>query len=131
MRQRRLMNQINVVPYIDVMLVLLVIFMVAAPMMQHGSVAVPNISAQPPPPDKAMHVVVEANQQFSLRRTPAAEKEAVSDLDLQRTLSEILAENPEQRIVVEAERSVPYEDVKKALDHIRAAGFPRAGLLTQ
>lgn len=131
MRQRRLMNQINVVPYIDVMLVLLVIFMVAAPMMQHGSVEVPNISDQPPPPDQAIHVVVEPNQQFALRRTPAAQKEAIDPLELHRTLTELREENPEQRIVVEAERSVPYEDVMKALDEIRRAGFPRAGLLTQ
>ena len=53
MRQRRLMNQINVVPYIDVMLVLLVIFMVTAPMIQQGTINVPSAGAGTPPPQRS------------------------------------------------------------------------------
>ncbi|MBS1173000.1 MAG: biopolymer transporter ExbD [Proteobacteria bacterium] len=58
MRQRRLMNQINVVPYIDVMLVLLVIFMVTAPMIQSGSIDVPSVGKAAQPPAEPLEVVI-------------------------------------------------------------------------
>ena len=68
MRQRRLMNQINVVPYIDVMLVLLVIFMVTAPMIQQGTINVPSAGAgTPPPQSEAIFIEVKADGAYALR----------------------------------------------------------------
>jgi biopolymer transport protein TolR len=72
MRQRRLMNQINVVPYIDVMLVLLVIFMVTAPMIQSGSVNLPSVDKVPAPPTDAMIVTVKPDGELTLRQTSQA-----------------------------------------------------------
>ena len=67
MRQRRLMNQINVVPYIDVMLVLLVIFMVTAPMIQTGTVELPSIGKAAETPAEPLQVVVSADGTVALR----------------------------------------------------------------
>ena len=67
MRQRRLMNQINVVPYIDVMLVLLVIFMVTAPMIQTGTVELPSIGKASETPAEPLQVVVSPDGTVALR----------------------------------------------------------------
>ena len=67
MRQRRLMNQINVVPYIDVMLVLLVIFMVTAPMIQQGSVDLPSVGKTAKQPDVVVQIVVGKDDKLELR----------------------------------------------------------------
>ena len=69
MRQRRLMNQINVVPYIDVMLVLLVIFMVTAPMIQTATVDVPTVGKASQAPSDPLQVIVKADQTLAFRAT--------------------------------------------------------------
>src|SRR5690606_20600413 len=96
MRQRRLMNQINVVPYIDVMLVLLVIFMVTSPMIQTGSIDVPTAGQVSSAPTEAMIIEVAADRSISVRRTAASTALKVSDLEFQRFLHEALEANAEQ-----------------------------------
>ena len=66
-RQRRLMNQINVVPYIDVMLVLLVIFMVTAPMIQPSSVELPSVGKSSQPPVAPLEVIIKADASLAIR----------------------------------------------------------------
>src|SRR5574343_460254 len=84
MRQRRLKNEINVVPYIDVMLVLLVIFMVAAPMMTTASIDLPSVGKAPQAPVAPLEIAVKADQSLSLtdragngKETPVDRKEMV------------------------------------------------------
>ncbi len=130
MRQRRLMNQINVVPYIDVMLVLLVIFMVTAPMIQHGSVDLPEVSDLPPPPSVAAYVVVSADG-LALQRSASDSPESMSNTQLLGALKEMLAANPAQNVIVAADRNVSYDRVMTTLDQLRRTGFSRVSLQTQ
>lgn len=131
MRQRRLMNQINVVPYIDVMLVLLVIFMATAPMIQTGSVDLPTVAEVPQPPSEAMYVVVKPNGSLELKETGAAPAKPMSSTDLQRALKAAIERNPAQSVVVAADKNVTYEKVMDTLNGLRQAGFQKVGLQTQ
>ena len=131
MRQRRLMNQINVVPYIDVMLVLLVIFMVAAPMIQTGTVELPSVADVPQPPAEAMYVIVQEDGSLQFKSSGGAPAQAMSESELQRVLDQALAANPAQSVVVAADRRVQYERVMDTLNGLRQAGFQKVGLQTQ
>ena len=130
-RQRRLMNQINVVPYIDVMLVLLVIFMVTAPMVQTGTVDLPTVGEVPQPPSEAIYVLVRADEGLALQESANAQPRDLSSSELQRELTRILEANPGQPVVVAADKSVRYETVMDTLNGLRQAGFARVGLQTQ
>ena len=130
-RQRRLMNQINVVPYIDVMLVLLVIFMVTAPMVQTGTVDLPTVGEVPQPPSEAIYVLVRADEGLALQESASAQPRDLSSSELQRELTRILEANPGQSVVVAADKSVRYETVMDTLNGLRQAGFARVGLQTQ
>ena len=130
MRQRRLMNQINVVPYIDVMLVLLVIFMVTAPMVQTGSIDVPNASNVSESPADAATVRV-TREGLELQRAPGTQFVKLSAIELQRELEALRQENADRPIIVAAERRIEYDKVIETLDAVRNAGFARASLQTQ
>jgi biopolymer transport protein TolR len=130
MRQRRLMNQINVVPYIDVMLVLLVIFMVTAPMIQHGSVDLPNVSDLPAPPSEAAYVIVRTDG-LALQRTASDTPRDLSNTELLGALKEMRATDPGQNVIIAADRNVSYDRVMSTLDDMRQLGFARVSLQTQ
>jgi biopolymer transport protein TolR len=131
MRQRRLMNQINVVPYIDVMLVLLVIFMVTAPMIQTGSVDLPSVDRVPQPPAEAMLVVVKQDGSLALRVTSGAPEQPVTNTELLRELRAATARNADQPVIIAADRRVTYEKVMDTLNGLRQAGIHKVGLQTQ
>ncbi|AYH45767.1 protein TolR [Azoarcus sp. DN11] len=130
MRQRRLMNQINVVPYIDVMLVLLVIFMVTAPMIQTGSVDLPTVGGVPQPPAEAMVVSVKKDGSLTFKLTGGSTEQKMSSTELLRELHDAIERNPQQPILVAADKQVSYERVMETLDSIRKAGFQKVGLQT-
>lgn len=131
MRKHKPMNQINVVPYIDVMLVLLVIFMVTAPMVQTGTVDLPSVSGVPQPPAEAMFVIVKQDGSLALKTTGSAPERALSNAELQRELQQAIADNPARPVVVAADKQVRYEQVMDTLNGLRQAGFQRVGLQTQ
>ena len=131
MRQRRLMNQINVVPYIDVMLVLLVIFMVTAPMIQSGSVNLPSVDKVPAPPTDAMIVQVKPDGELTLRATSQASEKPYSRRDLIGEVQAAVSANPGQSVVIAADKSVKYEQVMNILNDLRNAGVNKVGLQTQ
>ncbi|MDD3353148.1 protein TolR [Zoogloea sp.] len=131
MRQRRLMNQINVVPYIDVMLVLLVIFMVTAPMIQSGSVNLPSVDKVPAPPTDAMVVQVKQDGELALRTTSNAPEKALTRRDLIAEVQSVVAANPGQPVVIAADKNVKYELVMNTLNDLRNAGVNKVGLQTQ
>jgi biopolymer transport protein TolR len=131
MRQRRLMNQINVVPYIDVMLVLLVIFMVTAPMIQTGSVDLPTVGGVPQPPAEAMLVVVKQDGSLALKVTSGASEQSMSNSELLRELRRAVERNPQQPVVIAADKRVSYEKVMDTLNGLRQAGIQKVGLQTQ
>ena len=133
MRQRRLMNQINVVPYIDVMLVLLVIFMVTAPMIQSGSVNLPSVDKVPAPPTDAMIVTVKPDGGLTLRTTSHATepKKPFNRRDLIGEVQAAVSANPGQSVVIAADKSVKYEQVMNILNDLRNAGVNKVGLQTK
>lgn len=131
MRQRRLMNQINVVPYIDVMLVLLVIFMVTAPMIQSGSVNLPSVDNVPAPPVEAAVILVKESGDLSFKSDAGSMEQDVTKPELQERLKALLTRNPEQPVVIAADKAVRYEKVMETLNDLRNAGFAKVGLQTQ
>ncbi len=131
MRQRRLMNQINVVPYIDVMLVLLVIFMVTAPLIQVASVDVPTVGKAAQAPVDPLQVIVKADQTLAFRAAPNATPRDVSRDELMRLVAEAQKKNPQQPVVVAGDKNVRYEAVMQVMDDLQKQQVARVGLLVQ
>lgn len=130
MRQRRLMNQINVVPYIDVMLVLLVIFMVTAPMIQSGSVALPSVGKSSAPPVAPLEVIVRADSSLALNdRSKGSGEQSVSRSDLAARLKEAQLRNPQQAVLIAGDKSVKYEAVLNVMDELQRQQVAKIGLL--
>lgn len=127
-RRRRLTNEINVVPYIDVMLVLLVIFMVTAPMITPGLIELPSVGQATEIPAQPLEVQIDENGELAVRlREGGAEFEPISDDSLiSEVQARITAETP---VVIAADGRVPYERVVKIMDQLRSSGISRLGLL--
>ncbi len=133
MRPRKLMNEINVVPYIDVMLVLLVIFMVTAPMVNPGVVDLPSVGKSSQPPVAPLEVMIRADATLLLRDRAkgATEERRVSNAELVATLRESQARTPDQPVVIAADKDVRYEAVLKVMDELQRANIRRVGLLVK
>ena len=132
MRQRKLMNQINVVPYIDVMLVLLVIFMVTAPLVNPGVVDLPSVGKAAQPPVAPMEVVIRSDGTLLLRdRDKGGDERRVTNAELVSLLQKRQATNPEQPVVIAADKDVRYEAVMKVMDELQRASVKRVGLLVK
>jgi biopolymer transport protein TolR len=132
MRQRKLMNQINVVPYIDVMLVLLVIFMVTAPMIQTGSVDVPSVGKSSQPPSEPLEVIINRDESLALNdRSRTGQESAVTRSELAARIKEAQSRNPQQPVLISADKSVRYEAVMRVMDELQRQQVPRIGLLVQ
>ncbi|HEY9149108.1 MAG TPA: protein TolR [Gammaproteobacteria bacterium] len=132
-KRRRLMGEINVVPYIDVMLVLLVIFMITAPMLSQGvKVDLPQASSQPIPQDdrEPLVVTVDASGEFylSLADDPAAPLTADA---LMAQLDNVLEQQPGIPVYVKGDRHVAYGKVVELMAMIQGAGVPSVGLMSE
>ena len=132
MRQRRLMNQINVVPYIDVMLVLLIIFMVTAPLIQTGSINLPSVGKSSQPPTAPLEVVVRADSSLALRdRAKDSAEVALSRSDLAARIKEAQAKNPQQAVLIAGDKNVRYEAILDVMDELQRSQVVKIGLLVQ
>ena len=133
MRQRRLMNQINVVPYIDVMLVLLVIFMVTAPMIQTGNIDLPSVGkANTQPPVAPLEVIVRADGGLALRdRSKGDQEQAIERSELAARLKSAQSRNPQQAVLIAGDRSVRYEAVLNVMDELQKQQVAKIGLLVK
>lgn len=138
MRPRRLMNQINVVPYVDVMLVLLVIFMVTAPLVTTGVVDLPSVGKSAQPPVAPLEVIIRADTSLLLRERAGGPKgggktqdRTVTTAELVGALRERQAKNPDQPVVIAADKDVRYEAVLKVMDALQKANIRRVGLLVK
>lgn len=127
-QSRRPMNDINVVPYIDVMLVLLVIFMVTAPMITPGLIQLPSVGQAAEVPSTPIEVQIEEDKSISLRmRTAGSEFQKIDSQNLVSEIqSRLTADTP---VVIAADGRVPYEEVLKVMDQLRGHGITRLGLL--
>ena len=132
MRQRRLLNEINVVPYIDVMLVLLVIFMVTAPLIQTGSVDLPSVGKSSQPPVAPLEVIIKPDGELALRdRAKSSAEQVVSRSELSAKLREAQAANPQQAVLIAGDRNVKYELVLNVMDELQRQQIAKIGLLVQ
>ncbi len=130
MKQRRLMNQINVVPYIDVMLVLLIIFMVTAPMVQPASIDLPTVGKASMPPVAPIEIMVKADESLSMRdRALGGAEVTIGTHELSEMLRAAQAKNPDQAILIAGDRNVKYEAVLRVMDELQRAQISKIGLL--
>jgi len=123
-KSREVMSEINVTPFVDVMLVLLVIFMVTAPLMQQGiDVNLPKAKAKELPPEERLVITVKADGNIYLNDVP------VDMRTLKEKLSVLSKKNPE--VFLRADRSVSYGFVAELMAEIKDAGIEKLGLVTE
>ena len=121
------MSEINVTPFVDVMLVLLIVFMVAAPLLTVGvPVELPRTAATAltATPEEPLTITVTAEGALAIQETP------VEEGDLIRRLRAIAGERESGRVFLRADGSVPYARVVQVMGALNAAGFPNIGLVT-
>jgi biopolymer transport protein TolR len=132
-KRRRMMGEINVVPYIDVMLVLLVIFMITAPMLSQGvKVDLPQADSQPIPQDDSepLVVTVDAAGDYYLSLGEDPRSPLGPDALLQQ-LGSVLNKQPGMPVYVKGDRHVAYGRVVELMALIQGAGVPSVGLMTE
>jgi len=126
------MNQINVVPYIDVMLVLLVIFMVTAPLINPGQIELPSIGKTSDPPVQPLEVSIRSDASLWLRdRQQTATESKVTRNELIAAIRRKQAANPEQAVVIAADKDVRYESVLEVMDMLQQNQVRKVGLLAK
>jgi len=131
-RPRKSINQINVVPYIDVMLVLLVIFMVTAPLVAPGEIELPSVGSRLTVPAQPLRVTLNTDGTLALLDQQAGS--AVADLSREALVARIRAKQkqlPDQPVVIAADRNARYEDVLGVLDLLQQNGVRKVGLLAR
>ncbi len=128
--RRKLQSQINVVPYIDVMLVLLIIFMVTAPLLNLGvEIDLPEADAKPLEVEQEPLVVtVDARGDYYLNLDGTAE--LVDDETLRKKVAAFVRRNPELPVLVGGDEQVPYGMVFELMVVLQQAGVPRVGLMS-
>lgn len=132
--KRRPMSEINVVPYIDVMLVLLIIFMVTAPMLMQGvKVDLPEASADPVENQDSEPLIVSVNAagQLFLNLGSQQEEQVLSLATIKQRVSVIMRRSPEKPVLVWGDRAVPYGEVVTLMAALQEAGAPSVGLVTE
>ncbi len=134
-RSRRLMAEINVVPYIDVMLVLLIIFMVTAPLLTQGiKVDLPKAGAEPLPQDmlrdhQALILSVDASGAYYLN-IGQNEESPIEDRVVLDRVSAVLRREPQTPVLVKADQNVPYGRVVAGMVLLQEAGAEKVGFIT-
>ncbi|MFO1331819.1 MAG: ExbD/TolR family protein [Rubrivivax sp.] len=126
-RHRRAMNDINMVPFIDVMLVLLIIFMVTAPLITTGVVDVPTVGRAQQRPPHVVELVISADERIKLR-LDQGEARPVALAQLAARVKQAQAGNAEVPVVISADRNVKYEAVVRVMDLLQREGVQRVGL---
>jgi biopolymer transport protein TolR len=121
------MAEMNMVPFIDVMLVLLIIFMVTAPLVTTGLVDLPSVGKAAQRPNSVVEVIVGVDEKLRLR-LDGGEPQPTTLKALAGAAKALQAGNPQVPVVISAEKSVKYEAVVRAMDQLQRAGIQRVGL---
>ena len=138
-RSRRTMNEINMVPFIDVMLVLLIIFMVTAPLITPSTIELPSVGQASRRPDKVIEVIVKKDASLSIKaekknipvRLEGLAQAVVDTANANRSTRDGTANNHPERafaVVISADRAVKYDAVVQVMDALKKAGIARVAL---
>jgi biopolymer transport protein TolR len=130
-RRRRTRSEINMVPFIDVMLVLLIIFMVSAPLLPTGVIDLPSMGRAQKAPDKVIEVVLDSEDQMSLR----IDSQAAGTIELAALAARIKDEQdraaggPQSApVIISARKDIRYDAVVRVMDTLQKGGVVRVGL---
>ena len=130
-QRRRTMNEINMVPFIDVMLVLLIIFMVTAPLIAPSLIDLPSVGKAAKQPDRVVQVLVAKDERLELKN--GDKTTAVNLKDIAPAVLQAQSGQPpgSTAVVISADRNVKYETVVKVMDTLQRNGVQRVGLSVQ
>jgi biopolymer transport protein TolR len=132
--RRKLKSEINVVPYIDVMLVLLIIFMVVPPAQNPSEIKLPSAERSTQPPDDYIQIAIKPNAQLSIGingKTPRALEDVATRAQAVARLRDIHAEHPEYPVLIAGDRDSKYDDVIQLVSEAKKMGINRVGLATK
>lgn len=130
-RGRKSMNEINMVPFIDVMLVLLIIFMVTAPLITPSVIDLPSIGRAARQPDEKIELVIGKDETIELRLDSQTQKLSVNEVRNAVLRAQTGKPAGSTAVVISADRNVRYESVVKLMDTLQRAGVQRVGLSVQ
>ncbi len=133
---RRTMNDINMVPFIEVMLVLLIIFMVTAPMLSPGVIDVPSVGQAARQPDRFVQVIIDTDARLQIKE--GGSKDAAQDVSLEQLAAQVqtlqgptVPNTGPVPVVIAADKNVKYDTVVNVMDTLQRAGIARVGLSVQ
>ncbi len=130
-RGRRTINEINMVPFIDVMLVLLIIFMVTAPLIAPSMVDLPSVGKGRQPPKQVIEIVIRKDESLEFRLDGKSSPIALPQVAQSALKAQQAAAAGTSAVVISADRNVKYENVVKVMDTLQRAGVQRVGLSVQ
>jgi len=124
-RHRRFLSEINIIPLVDVVLVLLVIFMVTAPMLHRGiDLTLPSSTSNTIRPDERLIITIEPDETIYLG------KDRVSVIQLRKRLNVARASNPAVSVYLRSDQTIPYGRIVQIMDEVKGAGIERLGMVT-
>ena len=126
--RRRTMSEINMVPFIDVMLVLLIIFMVTAPLITTGLVDLPSVGKAKQKPQSVIEIVIGTDEKLKFKRDGQTEATALPLAQLAAKVKSAQGGNADTPVVISADRNVKYDTVVKVMDTLQRNGVQRVGL---
>jgi biopolymer transport protein TolR len=126
-RGRRAMSDINVVPYIDVMLVLLIIFMVAAPLTTPGVIELPSVAKSSQIKQNPISVLVKADKSVSIRDGSGSERN-VQMREVAGAVQQMMGTDTERPVVISGDKKVEYDAILQIMDGLKQQGVQRVGL---
>ena len=134
-RGRRTISEPNMVPFIDVMLVRLIIFMVTAPLISPSMIDLPSIGKAAKQPDVVIQIILGKNDALEMKvkesSTPVTLSSLAEKVQQAQKISSTGAEVPNTAVVISADKTVKYESVVKVMDTLQRAGIARVGLSVQ
>ncbi len=132
-RGRRTISEINMVPFIDVMLVLLIIFMVTAPLITPSMIALPKVGKAPTQPQNPIQILISKDETVQIKVKTDSVPSNVNNVatDIVKMDANVKAGANAVPVVISADKSIKYETVVKVMDNLQKAGVSRVGLSVQ
>jgi biopolymer transport protein TolR len=130
-RSRRAMSDINVVPYIDVMLVLLIIFMVAAPLTTPGTIELPSVAKSSQSRENPISVIVKADKSVSVKDAKNGIERTATMKEVGGIVQQMQAGETDRPVVISGDKKVEYDAILQIMDGLKQQGIQRVGLSVQ